>query len=93
MLNTRNKALNEILTRIPLQINTPDKNSDYYGSHVFNLHTMERYVPKDVFENIKKSIDECSSLDINIADSVASAMKVWAMVFLIRARIIPKRTP
>lgn len=53
--------------------------TDSYGENVFNDHEMRKKLPKDIYENLKKAILEGSSLDISIANSVANAMKEWAV--------------
>ncbi|UDQ99495.1 glutamine synthetase III [Lentisphaerota bacterium WC36G] len=50
-----------------------------YGKDVFNLKTMREYLPRDTFKALMKTINAGSILDANIADSVANAMKRWAL--------------
>jgi len=81
MSNIRNNAMKEILSRYPINNLPTQKISKYYGKHTFSLETMKRYLPKDVFNSVKKSIDTWGHIDSKCADSVASAMKIWAMEF------------
>jgi glutamine synthetase len=50
-----------------------------YGSCVFNDATMRERLPKNVYRQLKKTIDEGESLDSSIAEAVAAAMKDWAI--------------
>ena len=50
-----------------------------YGMDVFNLKTMRDYLPRDTFKALTKTINTGSTLDATIADSVANAMKRWAL--------------
>ncbi len=53
--------------------------SDYFGSMVFNDTVMLERLPKDVYKALKKTIAEGKDLDLNVANSVANAMKNWAV--------------
>ncbi len=52
---------------------------NYFGSNVFNDDVMRERLPKDVYKALKKTIQDGKDLDINIANSVANAMKNWAV--------------
>ncbi len=53
--------------------------TDYFGSLVFDDRVMKKYLPEDVYRTLKRTIDEGASLDISVANAVASAMKDWAI--------------
>jgi len=53
--------------------------SSYFGIETFNDAVMKDKLPKDVYKKLKKNIEENSPLDIDTANSVAHAMKVWAI--------------
>ena len=53
--------------------------SEYFGSKVFNDRVMRATLPKDVYDSLRKTIDEGSVLDIGVANAVAYAMKNWAV--------------
>jgi len=50
-----------------------------FGSMVFNDAVMQARLPKDVYKSMKKTISQGTHLDQEIADSVANAMKEWAV--------------
>ena len=53
--------------------------ADYFGCLVFNDETMRERLPKDVYKALKKTVAEGKDLDLNVANSVANAMKTWAI--------------
>ena len=53
--------------------------SSWFGCMVFNDEAMRLRLPKDVYRLLKKTVAEGKDLDINIANSVAHAMKTWAL--------------
>jgi len=62
----------------PLSL-TADTASELYGSNVFNKAAMKARLPKPVYKSLERTIDTGSTLDPSIADTVASAMKDWAI--------------
>ena len=52
---------------------------EIFGKNVFNQDVMREKLPKAVYKNLKKTIDEGLPLDPSIADVVATAMKDWAI--------------
>jgi Uncharacterized protein related to glutamine synthetase len=53
--------------------------ADYFGCNVFNDDVMRERLPKDIYKALKKTVKEGKELDITIANSVANAMKNWAV--------------
>ena len=53
--------------------------ASYFGSMVFNDEAMRERLPKDVYKALKQTIREGKDLDLNVANSVANAMKNWAI--------------
>ncbi len=52
---------------------------DLWACDVFTLSKMQESLPKDVFKSVKKTIQTGEPLNIAVADSVAVAMKDWAI--------------
>ncbi len=52
---------------------------EYFGSLVFDDRVMKATLSADLYRSLKKTIDEGASLDTNVANAVASAMKDWAV--------------
>ncbi len=53
--------------------------ADCFGSLVFNDDVMRERLPKDVYKALRRTVEEGKDLDINVANSVANAMKNWAI--------------
>ena len=56
-----------------------DKVSELFGSKVFNDSVMAERLPEDTYDILKRAIKEGKGIDSSIADTVASAMKDWAI--------------
>ncbi len=56
-----------------------EKITDYFGSMVFDDRVMKARLPEKVYKSLKETIDKGNPLDASVADSVASAMKDWAI--------------
>ncbi len=52
---------------------------DIFGSLVFNDEVMKEKIPRDFYKSLKNTISKGEDLDINVANSVANAMKEWAI--------------
>ncbi|MBU2458291.1 MAG: glutamine synthetase III [Planctomycetes bacterium] len=50
-----------------------------FGKNVFNDVVMRERLPKNVYKEFKKTISESRFLDVSLADTVANAMKDWAI--------------
>ena len=53
--------------------------SDYFGCLVFDDRMMKANLSADVYQSLRKTIDQGVKLDIGVANAVASAMKDWAI--------------
>ena len=63
------------ITEVVLVNNIPD----LFGSLVFNETVMKKRLPQDIFNAVKKTIEEGKTLDPKIAGVVANEMKEWAI--------------
>ena len=52
---------------------------ELYGSLVFNDKIMRTKLPKDMYKALKKTIENGTHLELDVANSVAVAMKEWAI--------------
>ena len=52
---------------------------EIFGSMVFNDKTMKERLPEDIYNAVRKTIDESVPLTRDVANVVASAMKDWAI--------------
>ena len=53
--------------------------TDYFGSKVFDDRVMKSMLSAEVYNSLKKTIDEGTELNIGVANAVAIAMKDWAV--------------
>ena len=53
--------------------------SDYFGCLVFDDRVMKATLSDDVYRSLKKTIDEGATLQTDVANAVAVAMKDWAV--------------
>ena len=53
--------------------------ADYFGCLVFNDAVMREKLPKDIYKTLRQTVSEGRDIDIAVANSVANAMKVWAL--------------
>ncbi len=50
-----------------------------FGKYVFNDAMMKKYLPKTIYEKLKKTISLCDELDSSLAKYVADGMMKWAV--------------
>ena len=53
--------------------------ADIFGENVFNDTVMQERLPKKVYKNLRKTIEEGKDLDLETADVIAHEMKEWAV--------------
>ena len=53
--------------------------SRIYGENVFNDESMRKYLPTNIYKQLRATIDQNKPLDPAIADSVANGMRLWAL--------------
>ena len=53
--------------------------TELFGCDVFNDAVMEERLPKKVYKELKKTIEEGKELSMEVADVVAHEMKEWAI--------------
>lgn len=52
---------------------------ELYGSLVFNDKVMRERLPKDTYKALRKTIQSGTHLELDVANTVAAAMKEWAV--------------
>ena len=80
-MNIRNEAIAKIAERLP-EKDCVSKNYsivEEFGCDVFGKKAMEEYLPRPVYRKLLETINNKMALDSSIADSVAHAMKSWAI--------------
>lgn len=84
--NARFEAIREVSKRGPRKFDPPRDEqgtllrvSDFYGVNTFDLYKMKEQLPKEVFTKLVQTVDLGKKLDRDIADTVAHAIKEWAL--------------
>jgi glutamine synthetase len=75
----RAEAIRQILNRPAMPSKAPARLDEIWAENVFDLTKMQASLPKTIFKSIKKTITAGVSLDPAIADTVATAMRDWAI--------------
>ena len=52
---------------------------EIYGSLVFNDKVMRQRLPKDIYKAVRKTIENGTHLELDVANAVAATMKEWAV--------------
>ncbi len=80
MAYLRFNALNTVNSRTTVPVTPPSaKVSDFYGSNVFGLDAMKKYMSGGAYKILMNAIESGDKIDSETADAVAAAMKSWAM--------------
>jgi len=80
MATLRFKALEQVFSRKPIEVNAPSKKtSEYYGISVFDKSKMQKYLSKEAFQAVILAIDKGVRIDRKMADQVSAGMKAWAL--------------
>ncbi len=76
----RFKALDEALSRNPVEVKLPSvKTSEYFGVNVFDCRKMQEYLSLEAYKCVTDSIYKGTKLDRKVANQIASGMKAWAI--------------
>lgn len=83
---SRFDAIKEVNARTPRKFDPPRdeqgkrlKISEFYGVNTFDIHKMKEKLPKDVYTKLVATISSGKKLDPEIANTVAHAIKEWAL--------------
>lgn len=77
----RLQAINNVEAYVPpaISFDPTEAPGAIFGSNVFTKAEMQLRLPKSVYKSVVATIEKGAKLDPAIADSVASAMKDWAL--------------
>jgi len=76
----RFKSVAEAASRKAVNVVLPKERPEaYYGKQVFNRQKMFEYLSRETYDALVNAIDNKEPLPRNVADSVASGMKRWAI--------------
>ncbi|MBU1803006.1 MAG: glutamine synthetase III, partial [Actinobacteria bacterium] len=69
----------EAFTPPPISFDPGEEPGEIFGENVFSLTVMQKRLPKAVYKSVLSTIERSTPLDPDVADSIASAMKDWAL--------------
>ena len=79
MSTLRFNAVEATFKKKAVEVSAPSQfTSDFYGKYVFNSAAMAKYLSKDTLKALKNVINQGATLDIALANQIASGMKLWA---------------
>lgn len=76
---SRLQAVDSITNRLPTYVEQTESLDDIWAIDVFNLAKMEKALSASAFASIKKTIQTGDTLELEVAEEVATAMKDWAL--------------
>ncbi len=80
MSQLRFKVVEEAFDRKAVHVDIPvERPEEYYGKYVFNRQKMAEYLPQQTYQALVNAIDNKEPISREIADSIASGMKQWAI--------------
>ena len=80
MSNLRFKVVEEAFKKRPIEAKKPlERPSEYFAKYVFNREKMFKYLPLNTYTQLLESIEQGTSLPLEVANEVAKGMKKWAM--------------
>ena len=79
MASLRFQALNAVLTRNIPEVKLPSRLSEIYACNVFDKKKMKEFLSEEAMESVNDSIIHGASIEREVADQVAAAMKAWAI--------------
>jgi len=76
----RSKAIEVALSRQPIPLSPPsEKITELFGANIFNEDTMRTLLSPEAYIKISNAIRSGSTIDMAVAEEVATAMKSWAI--------------
>ncbi len=79
IMNPRKQVLLDLAETKPVDSEPFECTTKYFGVNTFNEQTMREKLPKDTYKKLLATIKTGEKLDMNIANTVAHAMKEWAL--------------
>lgn len=80
MSHIRFKALEESLSRKPIQIEMPAGGvAAYYGENVFGRDAMRQHLSEEAYNTVMAAVEKGERIDRNMAEVIASGMKSWSV--------------
>src|SRR4051812_13182277 len=78
-LPLRRQMTNTRITQTPIDATKAFDIEQDFGKYCFNDNQMKNRVTPDIYKRYKASLKNKTPLDADVADSIAHAMKEWAL--------------
>lgn len=79
MTTLRFKALEQVLSRNPVEPKPIGKSSELFGRNVFQRKAMREFMSKEAYESVINAMEHGTQIDRKTAEQVAAGMKAWAL--------------
>ena len=79
MSTLRFHAVKATLKRKPLKIKSVKRQSEIFGSNVFNEAAMRQYLTNTALKSVLEAIEKGTKIDRHVADHISTGMKDWAI--------------
>lgn len=79
MSTIRFEAIKQTFERTPVQVETPEHRSDFFGANVFNAVVMRQVMSKEAYNSVMDAIEGGGKINRKLADEIATYMKSWAI--------------
>lgn len=80
MLHIRFRALDESMSRKPIQVETPAGGvAAYYGENVFGKDAMRQHLSEEAYNSVVAAMEKGERIDRKMADAIAAGMKAWSV--------------
>ncbi|CAN5341728.1 glutamine synthetase III [soil metagenome] len=80
MSHIRFKALDESVSRKPMQVEMPAGGvAAYYGENVFGRDAMRQHLSEEAYNTVMAAVEKGERIDRNMAEIIAAGMKNWSV--------------
>jgi glutamine synthetase len=80
MSRIRFKALDESMSRKPVQVEVPAGGvAAYFGENVFGKDAMRQHLSEEAYNSVAAAIEKGERIDRSKAEAIAAGMKAWAI--------------
>jgi glutamine synthetase len=78
MESLRVKAINDLSTKTPVQLDGSTKITAIFGENVFKLHTAREFLSDEAYKSLTGSIKGGKKIDRAVANQIAAGLRQWA---------------
>ena len=79
MPTLRFQALKETLDRPSIKLEESGRQSELFGTNVFNDSAMKQHLTRDSYKSVQEAIETGAKISRQMADQISAGMKAWAL--------------